>query len=113
MHRAIPTIAAALALASPAAATPNIDDAPHRPDFTAALDPGETVTIPAAVCDGKRPSDVHAYTRAGRPLHQRRAITAGGHYWRSRSGRTAAAYVSVNRDFFAYRRPVLVAAWCG
>ena len=101
------------ALAASAAATPSLDRVPQRPDFTAALDPGETVTLPSATCDGRAPSDLHVYTRAGRPLHQRRAITAGGHYWRSRSGRTTAAYVSANRDFFAGCGRVIVAAWCG
>lgn len=100
------TALAAAALAAPAAAAPNLDDAPHRPDFQTRLDPGHSsVLVPC-----RRPSDLHVYTRAGRPLHQYRTGRAR-HTFRSRSGRTVATFR--NGRFTAHHGRVIVAAWCG
>ena len=109
MRRAIP-ILAVLALTGTATATPNLDRVPYVPEITAALDPGEHLSLPSATCDGLPPSNVHVYTRGGRPLHQYR-IGPSQHTFRSRSGRTVTTYR--HGLFRAYRGRVIVAAWCG
>lgn len=73
---------------------------------------GQVRTVPAGVCEGQRPSDVHAYTLAGRPLRQSRARW-GNITFRSRSGRVRVGFVPVNDDWFGQRGRARVKVWCG
>jgi hypothetical protein len=93
------------------AAQPNLDKLPTRA-WSAVVEAGQVRTIPAAVCSGKRPSDVHGFTLKGRPLRQSRDGW-GNIAFLGRSGHVVVGYVPVNRDWFGFRGRVRVAAWCG
>jgi hypothetical protein len=117
MRISLVTIAAALAIASPAQARaiPDLDQV-AKPDWSAKLLPQGVATIPSRVCKGKRPSNVHVYNLRGRAYKQHRDPSYPQTYW-TRGPALAggvAGYVPENRDFvsFAYRTTVIVAAWC-
>jgi hypothetical protein len=99
-----------LAIAIPAranAATPSLDKAPVRPTLIRVLEPGNLRHI--RNCD--KYSDMHVYSRGGRPFEQRRDAEAGN-YWVKSNGMAVAGFDRVNCDMISFaRRPVLIAFW--
>lgn len=107
------------------------------PDWAEYVADGAVGTLPPRLCDGRSPSDVDArivldspIPSVGGRLEQRwesadgsdlpvsaragdgRPVRSAQTYWVDGSGRTVAAYVRINRDFFAYGQRVAVYAWC-
>lgn len=97
----------AIALPSRALATPTIDKAPVRPTLIRVLEPGELRHIRNC----HKYSDMHVYSRGGRPFDQRRDAEAGM-YWVKSNGYAVAGFDRVNCDWISFaNRPVLVAMW--
>lgn len=90
------------------------------PDWGAYVDPGATATVPPSVCpEGISDLDVRVVKRTSIPevgarLPQESEGKGEGRQssW-SAGGESVGAYVSVNRDFFAYgSRRIAAYVWC-